>query len=282
MVGISQTPLSLPNERLNSPPAEPPFFRVERDGAVAVCLLDKPPANALDEDLHAAFGTLLDWLERDDSVRAVVLGSAHASIFMAGARLEEFPDEHFGPEATARRVDLAQATFLRVQRLPKPVVAAITGHALGGGCELALACDFRLMARGQALIGCPRSASGSSPAAAARSGCRGSSAARAPAGCCCSGSGSAPPRRREIGLVDEACADVAATLAAARALAAELAAMPAPGVRLIKQCLNDGYDSALLQGLAVERAAAIEALAQPEAREGLRAFLERREPRFHP
>ena len=58
--------------------------------------------------------------------------------------------------------------------------------------------------------------------------------------------------------------------------------MPAPGVRLIKQCLNDGYDSALLQGLAVERAAAIEALAQPEAREGLRAFLERREPRFHP
>ena len=267
---------------MNSPPTEPPFFRVERDGAVAVCLLDKPPANALDEDLHAAFGALLDWLERDDSVRAVVLGSAHASIFMAGARLEEFPDEHFGAEATARRVDLAQATFLRVQRLPKPVVAAITGHALGGGCELALACDFRLMARGQALVGCPEIRLGIIPGGGGTQRLP-RLVGRARAGrMLLLGQRLGAAEAAEIGLVDEACADVAATLAAARALAAELAAMPAPGVRLIKRCLNDGYDSALLQGLAVERAAAIEALAQPEAREGLRAFLERREPRFHP
>jgi enoyl-CoA hydratase/carnithine racemase len=82
------------------------------------------------------------------------------------------------------------------------------------------------------------------------------------------------------GLV-EAYPDAGATRAAALELAAELAEMPAPGVRLIKRCLNDGYDPTLAAGLEVERAAAIEALAQPEAREGLRALVERRPARFH-
>jgi enoyl-CoA hydratase len=266
---------------LNSSQPDLRFFRVERDGAVAVCLLDKPPANALDEELHADFATLLGWLEADDAIRAVVLGSAHETIFMAGARLEDFPDEHFGAEATARRVDLAQATFMRVQRLPKAVVAAIAGHALGGGCELALACDFRLMAEGKALIGCPEIRLGIIPG--------GGGTQRLPrlvgrsrgTRMLLLGERLLAAEAAEIGLVDEACADAAATLAAARGLAARLAEMPAPGVRLIKRCLNDGYDPSLVQGLAVERAAAIEALAQPEAREGLRAFLEKREPRFH-
>jgi enoyl-CoA hydratase len=267
---------------LNSSLSDVRFFHVEHDGAVAVCLLDKPPANALDEDLHAAFATLLETLEHDASVRAVVLGSAHPTIFMAGARLEEFPDGHFGAEATARRVDLAQATFDRVQRLPKAVVAAIAGHALGGGCELALACDFRLMAEGPSLIGCPEIRLGIIPG--------GGGTQRLPrlvgrsraARLLLLGERLHAGEAAEIGLVDEACADAAATLAAARALAGRLAEMPAPGIRLIKRCLNDGYDPSLAQGLAVERAAAIEALAQPEAREGLRAFMEKREPRFHP
>jgi enoyl-CoA hydratase/carnithine racemase len=258
------------------------FFRVERAGAVAVCLLDRPPANALDEALHADFSSLLGWLEADDSVRAVVLGSAHETIFMAGARLEEFPDEHFGSEATAKRVDLAQATFMRVQRLPKGVTAAITGHALGGGCELALACDFRFMTEGKPLIGCPEIRLGMIPG--------GGGTQRLPrlvgrsraARLLLLGERLHAGEAAEIGLVDEACPDTSATLAAARHLAGKLAELPAPGVRLIKQCLNDGFDPGLVRGLAVERAAAIEALAQPEAREGLRAFLERREPRFHP
>jgi enoyl-CoA hydratase/carnithine racemase len=256
-------------------------FRIERDGAVAVCLIDKPPANALDEEMHAAFAELLTWLEEDGSVRAVVLGSTHESIFMAGAKLDEFPDEHFGAEATAHRVDLAQNTFMRVQRLPKPVVAAITGHALGGGCELSLACDFRVMTEGKALIGCPEIRLGIIPG--------GGGTQRLPrligrskaARMLLLGERLKAAEAAEIGLVDDACATPQATLAAAKELAARLAEMPAPGLRLIKQCLNDGYDPTLQAGLLVERAAAIEALAQPEAREGLRAFLEKREPRFH-
>jgi enoyl-CoA hydratase len=266
---------------LNSSPSDLRFFRVERDGAVAVCLLDRPPANALDEELHEDFARLLGWLEEDASVRAVVLGSAHDTIFMAGARLREFPDEHFGAEATGRRVDLAQGTFGRVQRLPKPVIAAVAGHALGGGCELALACDFRLMAEGDALIGLPEIRLGIIPG--------GGGTQRLPrlvgraraTRLLLLGERLRAPEALEAGLVDETFPDREALLAGARELAARLAAMPAPGVRLIKRCLNDGYDPGLAHGLEVERAAAIEALAQPEAREGLLAFLEKREPRFH-
>jgi enoyl-CoA hydratase/carnithine racemase len=266
---------------LNSSHPDLRFFRVERQGAVGLCLLDRPPANALDEELHADFAVLLGWLEEDPSVRAVVLGSAHESIFMAGARLAEFADEHFGAEATGRRVGLAQETFMRVQRLPKPVVAAITGHALGGGCELALACDFRLMSAGKPLIGLPEIRLGIIPG--------GGGTQRLPrligraraTRLLLLGDRLGAEEAADAGLVDEVCADREATLEAAGALAARLAEMPAPGVRLIKRCLNDGYDAGLEHGLEVERAAAIEALAQPEAREGLKAFLEKREPRFH-
>ena len=81
--------------------------------------------------------------------------------------------------------------------------------------------------------------------------------------------------------MDASAPTAEATRDAALALGRRLAEMPAPGLRLIKQCLADGYDASLEAGLRVEREAAIEALAQPEAREGLQAFLEKRRPRFH-
>src|SRR6185295_13227747 len=136
---VADSAATLPTIRLNTSPSEPRFFQVERHGPVARCLLDKPPANTLDEELHADLRLLLDRIEADPDVRVLVLGSANERIFMAGARLEQFPDAHFSRESTGHRVDLAQGTFGRVQRLPKPVIAEIAGHAMGGGCELALA-----------------------------------------------------------------------------------------------------------------------------------------------
>lgn len=244
-------------------------------------MLDRPPANALDADLHADFAILLDGLERDDGIRVVILASAHETIFMAGARLEAFPDSHFSAEETGRRVDLAQETFGRVQRLPKPVIAEIAGHALGGGCELALACDFRVMSEGPALIGCPEIRLGIIPG--------GGGTQRLPrligrsraTRMLLLGERLGAATAFAIGLVDATGATSAATRDEALGLASQLAEMPAPGLRLIKRCLATGYDPTLEEGLRVEREAAIEALAQPEAREGLSAFLEKRAPRFH-
>jgi enoyl-CoA hydratase/carnithine racemase len=85
-----------------------------------------------------------------------------------------------------------------------------------------------------------------------------------------------------IGLVTEACDDGPATRAAALDCARRLAAMPASSLRLVKQALNDGVDGDLPRGLAAERAAAVEALLAPAAREGIAAFVEKRPARFHP
>ena len=266
---------------MNSDLPQPRFFTVERHDAVARCVLDKPPANALDAELHADFALLLDLIEQDDTIRAVVLASANEKIFMAGAKLEAFPDAHFSAAQTGHRVDLAQGTFGRVQRLPKPVVAEIGGHALGGGCELSLACDFRVMSEGPALIGCPEIRLGIIPG--------GGGTQRLPrlvgraqaTRLLLLGERLCAREACEIGLVDVAAASADEARDEALALAARLAEMPAPGLRLIKRCLADGLDVTLEEGLAIEREAAIEALAQPEAREGLTAFLEKRAPRFH-
>lgn len=257
------------------------FFSVEPVGPVAVCTLDKPPANTLDEDLYAEIDRLVMGLELSADVRAAVITSAHRSIFVAGADIKRMADYDFRPGATGRKVDLVHATFRRLERVGIPTVAAITGHALGGGCELALACDFRVMTEGDARIGLPEIGLGIIPG--------GGGTQRLPrllgraraTDMLMLGTRHGAAEAERIGLVTRACATPEDTLAEALSLAERLARMPAPALRLIKRCLNDGVDGDLDHGLAIERDAVVEALAQPEAREGIAAFVERRAPRFH-
>ena len=257
------------------------FFSVEPVGPVAVCTLDKPPANTLDEPLYAEIDRLVTGLELSPDVRAAVVASAHRSIFVAGADIKAMADYDFRPGATRRKVDLVHATFRRLERVGIPTVAAITGHALGGGCEMALACDFRVMTGGDARIGLPEIGLGIIPG--------GGGTQRLPrllgraraADLLMLGTRLGAEEAERIGLVNRACPTPEATLAEAVALAERLARMPAPGLRLIKRCLDEGVYGDLDHGLSIERDAVVEALAQPEAREGIAAFVERREPRFH-
>jgi enoyl-CoA hydratase len=257
------------------------FFTVETVGPVAVCTLDKPPANTLDEQLYAEIDLLVAGLELSAEARAIVIASAHPSIFVAGADIKRMAAYDFRPGATGRKVDLVHATFRRLERLGKPTVAAVTGHALGGGCELALACDFRVMSEGEARIGLPEIGLGIIPG--------GGGTQRLPrlvgraraAELLMLGSRLDAREAERIGLVNRACPTAEATRQEALALAGRLARMPTPGLRLLKRCLNDGVDADLPRGLAVEREAVVEALAQPEAREGIAAFVERRPARFH-
>jgi enoyl-CoA hydratase/carnithine racemase len=246
---------------------------------VALVEIDNPPANALTEELYAALGDAVTQLESDDGARAVVVASAHETIFVAGADIRAMADYDFRRGAVARKVDLVSGCFLRLQRLGKPTIAAIDGHALGGGCELALALDFRFMARGPARIGLSEAALGIIPG--------GGGTQRLPR---LIGRARATElmllaRRLDadeaaaIGLVTAAC-EPGETRTQAIAHAERLAAMPRSSLRLIKRALNDGFDGDLVRGLAVEREAAVEALLSPEAREGIGAFLEKRRPRF--
>jgi enoyl-CoA hydratase len=278
---VGQCRISLPTGRLDTSLQQLRFFSVEPRGPVAVCTLDKPPANTLDEDLYAEIDRLVMGLELSDDVRAAVIASGHPSIFVAGADIKRMASYDFRPGATGRKVDLVHATFRRLERVGVPTVAAIAGHALGGGCELALACDFRVMSEGEARIGLPEVGLGIIPG--------GGGTQRLPrlvgraraAQMLMLGMRLDAAEAERIGLVTAATPTQEEALAEAVALAGRLAEMPTPGLRLIKRCLADGAFGDLDHGLAIERDAVVEALGQPEAREGISAFVERRPPRFH-
>jgi enoyl-CoA hydratase/carnithine racemase len=247
---------------------------------VALVEIDNPPANALTEELYAALSEATTQLELDDDTRAVVFASGHRSIFIAGADINAMADYDFRRGAVARKIDLVNACFLRLQRLSKPTIAAIEGHALGGGCELALALDFRFMVRGDARIGLSEAALGIIPGGGGTQRLpRLVGRARATELLMLARRVDADEAER-IGLITAAC-EPGEVRPAAIAYAERLAEMPRSSLRLIKRALNDGDGAGLVGGLAVEREAAIEALLSPEAREGISAFLEKRSAKFH-
>ncbi|UOE75808.1 enoyl-CoA hydratase/isomerase family protein [Parageobacillus thermoglucosidasius] len=124
-----------------------------RDKGVAWIIIDNPPANAISEKLMTDLEQAADELGADPSVRVIVITSAHEKTFVAGADLKamiQSGSQYAGNEAGIVQQSVRmQQCFNRFATLPKPVIAAINGHALGGGCELALACDFRIMSKGK-------------------------------------------------------------------------------------------------------------------------------------
>jgi enoyl-CoA hydratase len=257
------------------------MLTVSVEDAVAEVTIDHPPVNALTTEMYERLADLAESLAGDAAVRSVLFVSDHPTIFMAGADINAMQSYDFSPEAIERKVRLVHGTFLKLQRLPKPTVVSIEGHALGGGCELSLCLDARFMTSGRARIGLPEARLGIIPG--------GGGTQRLPrlvgrgraAQLMMLGEGIAAEEAERIGLVNEACADPGTTRARARDYALQLASMPSSSLRLIKRALNDGVDAGLLEGLEVERACATEALLAPEAKEGIAAFVEKRPARFH-
>ena len=122
------------------------FVRVEIDQAIATIRLDRPPMNALNAQVQDEIAAAAAEVSADSSVRAVVLYGG-PKVFAAGADIKEMAaDASYGRMAAdSRRL---QASFTAVAKIPKPVVAAVTGYALGGGLELALCADFRVAGQG--------------------------------------------------------------------------------------------------------------------------------------
>jgi enoyl-CoA hydratase/carnithine racemase len=256
------------------------FFRVTVDGGVADVVIDKPPVNSLSYEMYDELSLLIDVLEGDADVRAVVFRSAQETIFMAGADIKDMQDYDRRRGPAARKIDTASGTFLRLQRMAKPTVVAITGHALGGGCEFSLAMDFRVMTEGRARIGQPEVNLGIIPGGGG-SQRLGRLVGRAKATeMLMLGERLSAREAEAIGLVNRVGETDEETLEIARDLAGRLARQAPVAIRMVKRALNEGVDGDLVRGLAVEREAVMEAYLSADADEGVAAFLEKREPNW--
>jgi enoyl-CoA hydratase len=251
-------------------------LRVVRDGGVATLTIDRPEKrNALSAQVRTELVRALDDLDQDGTTRVVVITGAGSKAFVAGADIAEF----------AQRTPIEQRAAMEGRRVfdvlaafPKPTIASINGVALGGGCELALACDLRIAAR-SARLGQPEVNLGILPG--------GGGTQRLPR---LVGMGRAmrmiltgelitAEQAESIGLVDEV-ADDDVLVDRTRELAERIAGHSPIALKLIKQAVRASAEMPLAAGLELERELFITAFASEDRQEGVAAFLEKRAPRF--
>ncbi|MCL6515366.1 enoyl-CoA hydratase [Alicyclobacillus sp.] len=256
--------------------SEPVLLR-EEDGGVVTLTLNRPEAaNALSCALVAALDDALDALRFDPQVRAVILTGAGGRVFCAGADLKERRGMDEGQ--VRRAVDGIRSAVERVAALPVPVIAALEGAAFGGGLELALACDLRIAAKG-ARMGLTETSLAIIPGAGGTQRLpRLIGAARAKELIYTARRISAD-EALAMGLVNRVVPDGQA-LAEARALAAEIAVNGPVAVRQAKFAIDQGLNTDLTTGLALEREAYERVIPTEDRLEGLAAFAEKRRPKY--
>ncbi|AJE22557.1 enoyl-CoA hydratase [Azotobacter chroococcum] len=248
---------------------------LEMHGKVALITLNRPQAlNALSPALTAELSALLDALEADDGVAALVLTGSEKA-FAAGADIKAMKDWSY---MDVYKSDFITASWERLASFRKPSIAAVAGYALGGGCELAMMCDF-IIAADSARFGQPEITLGTIP-----------------------GAGGTQRLTRFIGkakamdmvltgrLMDaqeaERCGLVSRLVPAdklieeALAAAGKIAQMSAPIAMMAKESVNRAFETGLAEGIRFERRLFHSTFATEDQKEGMAAFVEKRQPSF--
>ena len=246
-----------------------------RDGYAEVTL-NRPPANTISAQLVLELEAAVDELARDGGVRAIVLTGAGDRIFCGGADLSGAFGG--GPEELEAFLRRGQALLRRIERLPKPVIAAIQGHATGGGCEIAMACHLRVM-KETARIGQTESNLGIIPGFGGTQRLPRLIGRTKALELLILGTQIAAPEALALGLVNR-LAKEGETLAEARSLAAAIARRAPIATRLIVECVDRGLDGPLEAGLDAEVRGFMETLRTEDAAEGIQAFFQKRPADF--
>ncbi|MFH8295136.1 enoyl-CoA hydratase/isomerase family protein [Streptomyces sp. NPDC018059] len=236
---------------------------------VGTIRLDRPPMNALDIATQDRLKELAAEATRRDDVRAVVIHGGE-KVFAAGADIKEM--QAMDHAAMIARSGALQESFTAVARIPKPVVAAVNGYALGGGCELALCADFRIAAD-NAKLGQPEILLGLIPGAGGTQRLArlvGPSKAK---DLIFTGRQVKAPEALAIGLVDRVV-PAAEVYEQAHAWAARLARGPAIALRAAKESIDAGLETDLDTGLAIERTWFAGLFATEDRERGMRSFVE--------
>ena len=250
---------------------------VEREDGFAVVTLNRPPANAISAQLVLDLEAAVAELAADEAVRAVIITGAGDRIFCGGADLGSAFSGGAGAdlEAFLRR---GNALLRRIETLPKPVIAAIQGHATGGGCEIAMACHLRVR-KETARIGQTESNLGIIPGYGGTQRLPRLIGRTKALEYLILGTQIPAPEALGLGLVNR-LAKEGETLGDAKALARAIATRAPIATRLIIECVDRGLDATIEDGTDVEVQAFQEVLRTEDAAEGIQAFFTKRPPEF--
>ncbi|WP_395646644.1 enoyl-CoA hydratase [Terricaulis sp.] len=246
----------------------------ETDGGVGLIRLNRPKAlNALNNDLIAELGRALDAFEADDAIGCIVITGSEKA-FAAGADIKQMADGRFADF-------YARDPFANLERVPrtrKPLIAAVAGYALGGGCELAMMCDF-IIAADTAKFGQPEITLGVMPAWGGSQRLTRSVGKAKAMDLCLTGRMMDAAEAERAGLVARVVtADklMEETLAAAK----KIAAMGRLAAVANKEAVNAAFETPMNEGLRLERRLFYSLFATEDQKEGMAAFIEKRPPNF--
>ena len=249
--------------------------RLEVEDGIGVIRLDRPPMNALDDEVqHGLIAAAAEATERKDVFAVVVYGGE--KVFAAGVDIKQMADWSYTDMVDHSH--LFQDFTRALARIPKPTVAAITGYALGGGCEVTLACDFRIAAKG-AKLGQPEVLLGVIPGAGGTQRLARLIGPAKAKDLIFTGRFVDADEALAIGLVD-AVVDPGepgseSVLAAAKEMMKRYAGGPAYAIRAAKEAIDSGLEVDLQSGLEIERLLFASVFATKDRDTGMRSFLEK-------
>jgi enoyl-CoA hydratase/carnithine racemase len=247
------------------------------DENIGTITLDKPPANSYDLEYVQELGDAVQSAAADPDVKAVIVRSASDKFFSAGADVKAF---QAGPhERNMAMIEGSHRTLASIAHIPKVFIAEINGHALGGGLEIALACDLRFAAEGDYRLGTPEATLGLLPGNGGTQRLPRLIGRSRALDLMITGRTLTPAEAHELGIVDALFAADELheqTLAYAQ----KLAAGATKAIGNIKLAVSEGIDDGLDRGLARERELVEELFLSADGREGVAAFAEKRQPVF--
>src|SRR5690348_416376 len=227
--------------------------RFEKQGGVGVIVLDRPPANSYDYSFLRDLARVIDDIRADEDIHAAVVTSSSERFFSAGADVSYFASGT--QRSRVMLATLAHETFRKMENTPFVFIAAIGGHCLGGGFELALACDLRFAAEGSYQIGLPEANLGLFPGSGGTQRLPRLVGLSKGLDLIVNATTMKPADAKEAGIVDQLFPDAAACRAGAIAYATKLAEGPTVAIGHAKVAVTQGYAAPLDLGLAIEREA---------------------------
>jgi enoyl-CoA hydratase/carnithine racemase len=251
--------------------------RLEKQDAIGYVVLDRPPANSYDRAFMEELGAAADEAAQDNAVKAIVVRSANERFFSAGADVSVFAKSDMDTQNAF--VVCANESIGKFESAPKVVVAAINGHCLGGGLEIALCCDFRIAAEGSYRIGLPEVTLGLLPGTGGTQRLPRLIGRQKALDFMLRGTTMPPQDAFAAGIVDEVV-PAGELLDRATERARAYATGPTFAIGRIKLATVQGFGMRLDEGLKRERQLLVELFKSEDAKEGVTAFVEKRKPSY--